>query len=383
MPFLGDLERFAATSLYPWRFAIAAIVIGAGLSLAFLAARRGWLAAARRHPGRTGALVAAVLVVLTPAAWYLGSPLFVRTELQEAPPQAVIASPVPSAEETATAPPAASAPASVPPATPAPTPTAAPVVRSGSFVGADDFHFGRGRATLTEAPDGRHTLRFDGFSVRNGPDLFVYLSPNSEGYAKGAIELDACGRRTGASTHRFPPGPTSEARAVSSSGARSLLSCSQSLRSKADTRRPELHADLGAEQPDEHVALHERGRSGVELRETRDPFRDLGASLSATRERAPPREAGPRRTTQPLGPRSRPRARRTGGALSPVAPHRRPRRRPDRSWAQDGDDRAWSPGIPVGISRGPSVAVAGLISGPIEVRPRRGWCPDSQVARGF
>ena len=83
MPFLGDLERFAATTLYPWRFAIAALAIAVIAVLVILAVRRGWFAAARRHPGRTGMLVAAALVVLAPAAWYLGSPLFVRTELQE------------------------------------------------------------------------------------------------------------------------------------------------------------------------------------------------------------------------------------------------------------------------------------------------------------
>jgi hypothetical protein len=32
-------------------------------------------------------------------------------------------------------------------------------------------------------------VRFDDFSVRNGPDLYVYLSPDPKGYAKGAVEL--------------------------------------------------------------------------------------------------------------------------------------------------------------------------------------------------
>ncbi|MCU0506718.1 MAG: hypothetical protein MUE82_13325, partial [Chloroflexi bacterium] len=96
MPFLGDLERFAATTLYPWRFAIAALAIAATAGFVALAIRRGWFAAARRHPGRTGALVAAVVVVLAPASWYLGSPLFVRTELQEPPIVAVRPTPGPA-----------------------------------------------------------------------------------------------------------------------------------------------------------------------------------------------------------------------------------------------------------------------------------------------
>ena len=200
MPFLGDIERFAATSLYPWRLAIAALAILLAVGLLAIAVRRGWLASARRHPGRTGVLAVAAFAVLAPTAWYFGSPLFLRTELQEPPPAAVIGSPIPSADEPVTVAPVASAPAgpasappsalpSAPPSTLAPSPAAAPLVRSGTFVGADDFHFGRGRATLTEAADGSHTLRFDRFSVRNGPDLFVYLSPDARGYATGAIEL--------------------------------------------------------------------------------------------------------------------------------------------------------------------------------------------------
>ncbi len=206
MSFLGDLERFAATSLYPWRFAIATLAVVAVVGLVVLAARRGWLGAARRHPVRTGVLVAALLIVLAPPTWYLGSPLFVRTELQEPPPQALIASPVPSAAEPTTAPPAATPSAPVPATTPAPTPTAAPPARSGTFVGADDFHFGRGRATLVEAADGNHTLRFDDFSVRNGPDLFVYLSPDPDGYAKGAIELGRLRATDGSFNTPIPAG---------------------------------------------------------------------------------------------------------------------------------------------------------------------------------
>ncbi|HSV93879.1 MAG TPA: hypothetical protein VLH81_12425, partial [Desulfobacterales bacterium] len=192
MPFLGDLERFAATTLYPWRFALAAVTIAAVGGLMVIAARRGWFGAARRHPRRTGVLVTVAVVVLAPAAWYLGSPLFIRTELHEPPPVAVAPTPGPTAAEpSATLPAPPIAPAGSPAVTAAPTtaPTPPPVVRSGNFAGTDDFHFGRGRATLIEATDGTATLRFDDFSVRNGPDLYVYLSPDPTGYAEGAIEL--------------------------------------------------------------------------------------------------------------------------------------------------------------------------------------------------
>lgn len=230
MPLLGDLERFAATTLYPWRFAFAAIAIAATAGFVVLATRRGWFAAARRHKGRTGVLVAAAVVVLAPAAWYLGSPLFVRNELQEPPIVAVVPTPGPRTPEPAgaaaaptaapadsAAPVSTAAPANSP--TPAPTPadapTSAPVVRSGAFTGADDFHFGRGRATLSIAPDGSATLRFDDFSVRNGPDLFVYLSPDPAGYADGAIELGRLRATDGGFNTPIPPGTdVTDARSV-------------------------------------------------------------------------------------------------------------------------------------------------------------------------
>ena len=216
MPLLGDLERFAATALYPLRFVLVAAGIAVVAVLAVVAIRRGWAAAARRHPGRTGVLIAAAFVVLAPAAWYLGSPLFIRTELQEppavagggatdgpSPSLALLPSPGPASPQPSAPNPA---PDSTPVATPVGTPLATTLVRSGSFAGADDFHFGRGRATLTEAADGVVTLRFDDFSVRNGPDLYVFLSPDPSGYADGAIELGRLRATDGSFNTPIPPG---------------------------------------------------------------------------------------------------------------------------------------------------------------------------------
>ena len=224
MPFLGDLERFAATTLYPLRFAFGAFAIAIIVALIVVAIRRGWVAAARRHPGRTGVLIAVGLVVLMPAAWYLGSPLLIRTELNE-PPVAVAASPEPGASAPLVAPvPAASpsavatplGPSSAPSPTAKPTPVATPTVKSGAFSGADEFHFGRGRATLTLALGGSPGLRFDDFSVRNGPDLYVYLSPDPSGYADGAIELGRLRATDGSFNMKIPPG-------VDVTGARSVV----------------------------------------------------------------------------------------------------------------------------------------------------------------
>jgi len=219
MPILGDLERFAATVLYPLRFALAAIAVVVVVVLLVVAVRRGWVAAARRHPGRAGVLAAVALAVLAPAAWYLGSPLFIRTELQEPPIVAVVPTPGPATPGPTAA---AAAPTTAPAGSPAPAPTRAdaptpaPVVRSGAFAGADDFHFGRGRATLTETADGAFALRFDDFSVRNGPDLYVYLSPDPAGYAEGAMELGRLRATDGSFNTPIPPG-------VDVTGARSVV----------------------------------------------------------------------------------------------------------------------------------------------------------------
>ncbi|MCI0584797.1 MAG: DM13 domain-containing protein [Chloroflexi bacterium] len=206
MSFIGDLERFLATSLYPNR-----VPIAIGLAVLFVVAvvvarRRGWFAAARRHPGRTGVAVALTLAIGLPAGWYLGSPIFIRTSLDEPAPTAAAPSPTPPASPTAapTGPTASGSPA-VPTPTPAPT-LAAP--RSGTFTGADEFHFGSGTATLIETAPGAWTVRFENFSVRNGPDLFVYLSADPAGYDDAAIDLGRLKATDGNFNMDLPAGST-------------------------------------------------------------------------------------------------------------------------------------------------------------------------------
>jgi hypothetical protein len=187
MNLIGDLERLFAASIYPLRVPIA-IAIGVGLvGLVIVARRRGWFAAARRHPARTTALVAVVLAIGLPVGWYLASPLFIRTELVEPAPVGVTGA-------TSAAP---SAPA---------LPSATTAVSTGTFRGADEFHFGEGTASIIETAPGRYTLRFEAFSVRNGPDLFVYLSPDAEGYADGALELGTLKATDGAFGYELPEG---------------------------------------------------------------------------------------------------------------------------------------------------------------------------------
>lgn len=204
----------------------------------------------RAHPRLVVVAAVVVLVVALPVANYLLSPLWTRTALHEASPLDVAASvaatapggPAPTTPAPNSAAPVGTTPSGGPPAatkaaasagTPAPAPsaatpaspagaaaTAAPaaptstppvaagprVVARGMFAGADDFHFGRGDALLIEVSPQRYTLRFENFSVRNGPDLFVYLSDDAGGYGKSVLKLGGLRATDGAFNYEVPAG---------------------------------------------------------------------------------------------------------------------------------------------------------------------------------
>ncbi len=204
---LDGLQRTFFDALYTYRIEVAvatAVVAVVGLLIAW---RRGWLAAGRRHPVRAGALLVVLLAVALPFGYYTASPLWIRTVLVEPAPAAVVeATPTPVSTR---------APAATPPGPATPDPTTAPPsatpfaprnVASGTFHGTDDFHFGRGTATVIETAPGRYTLRFEAFSVRNGPDLYVYLSPDADDYARGALELGVLKATDGAFGYELPAG---------------------------------------------------------------------------------------------------------------------------------------------------------------------------------
>ncbi len=215
MQLLDDFGRAFFGALYDWRLVVLAGSIVAGVAILGLAIRRGWFSAARRHPGRTGAIGAVVLAIGLPLTWYLASPIFLRTSLVEADDAVPILAPPPSPDRTpaptptlAASTPATAGPSDVPTATPTAEPTASrpTVVATGSFHGSDDFHFGRGTATIVETAPGRYRLRFADFSVRNGPDLYVYLSPSADGYADGSLELGRLKATDGAFGYDLPAG---------------------------------------------------------------------------------------------------------------------------------------------------------------------------------
>ena len=127
-------------------------------------------------PVRRGAAIAIVLV-FAGVAWYLGSPLFIRTTLNEAAPVAVA---VVSASPTRGAP--APAPALTPP------PTAPEALPTGELGFVDSIHNGKGKVLLLRTADGV-VLRFEKVAITNAPDIHVYLSPETGGTWTEATSL--------------------------------------------------------------------------------------------------------------------------------------------------------------------------------------------------
>jgi Electron transfer DM13 len=202
--------------LYPNRGLVALVAAVAVAVLALVGWRRGWHVTARRHPRAAAAVVIASLAVALPLGWYLGSPLFIRTALVEPAPVVVggpTSSEAPEESIDASSPPAspspeqhpAASPTTVPPSSPSQPPQSLQMFQ-GRFVGADDFHFARGRARLIETAPGSWVLRIEDFSVRNGPDLYVYLSPRAGGYARGAVEVGTLKATDGSFNYRLPAG---------------------------------------------------------------------------------------------------------------------------------------------------------------------------------
>jgi hypothetical protein len=199
MTILGDLERFVSEDLYPYRVPVTIGLIIAVVMVVALVYRLGWHLVAWRHKLLAAVAAVALVAVAVPSGDYFLSPLWERSHLEEDSPLVADMDEMPAGSD---APLDAETPD--PPADGAAF--EAMVTHEGEFSGADDFHFGRGKALLIETAPGAYTLRFEEFSVRNGPDLFVYLSPSPDGYGEGSLELGQLKATDGAFNYEVPPG---------------------------------------------------------------------------------------------------------------------------------------------------------------------------------
>ncbi len=120
-------------------------------------------------------IIISVVAIVGGLAYYLGSPLFLNTIVNES-------SPVQLDRENEINLPEEALGIEI-----------GGVLISGSFVGADDFHSSSGEALLIRSDSGELFLRFENFEVRNGPDLYVYLARSTD-IGDGFVNL---GRLTG------------------------------------------------------------------------------------------------------------------------------------------------------------------------------------------
>ncbi len=160
---------------------------------------------------RTWIIVGVVVAVpVLAVAWWLGSPLFLDTEVDEEFP--VSADAVATDDTTEEEVEQELAEAVAEPDTAAsddiPDEDEPSLITSGQFVDFDNSHRGTGTATIYELDDGGKVLRFENFEVTNGPDLRVYLVPNSNpessGDITGYVELGALKGNIGDQNYEIP-----------------------------------------------------------------------------------------------------------------------------------------------------------------------------------
>jgi len=120
------------------------------------------------HPARLVGGLAALATLLV-IAWYLGSPLFVRTYMNEALPSSA-----PTADTSAGF---ATGEVSAPPTA---TSVGARVLRSGDLGYVDPIHNGNGQVRILDV-GGRRFVRFENVMLTNAPDVHVYLSRRTGG----------------------------------------------------------------------------------------------------------------------------------------------------------------------------------------------------------
>ena len=96
--------------------------------------------------------------------------------------------------------------------TPVATPTAffpaatAGIISRGEWQDGEPGHNGSGIAQIIRLEDGGLVLRVEEFSVTNGPDLVVVLSPDDDGYADGSLNLGALKATDGNFNYDIPAG---------------------------------------------------------------------------------------------------------------------------------------------------------------------------------
>jgi hypothetical protein len=192
----GELETLISEHLYPYRYVITPLLALALAAAVFFAWRMGLHRLLWRHRLVSTALGVPILALSLVAGDYFASPLWERSFLEEA-------SPLQAAADIGVDAPLAGSGAS----TSSNAGGAPRMTHQGVFKGADDFHFGRGDAIIIRTEANANVLRFENFSVRNGPDLYVYLSADESGRrVDEALNLGRLKATDGAFNYEIPAG---------------------------------------------------------------------------------------------------------------------------------------------------------------------------------
>jgi hypothetical protein len=136
-----------------------------------------------------GALVAIALAV--PLVAFVIVPIFARSTLHEAAPMAS-ASPAPAA-------PTSGSPAGTP------APPSSQVLLTGGLRRLDAVHYGSGTVTAVRIGEQRF-LRFESVEIAGAPNMFVYLSMNSDGQPGSYSDLGALKATNGSFNYEIPTG---------------------------------------------------------------------------------------------------------------------------------------------------------------------------------
>lgn len=141
---------------------------------------------------RRPAVRIAAIVLAIPAlglAWWLGSPLFLDDTVDEAFPLSAAAE-VPDDMTQEQVEKEMDEAAAVEVTAEDPMPSEPTLLASANFAGADEFHQGSGTASVYELGDGSQVLRFEDFTVTNGPALRVIVTPSVSEISRNQLETD-------------------------------------------------------------------------------------------------------------------------------------------------------------------------------------------------
>ena len=211
--FLGDIERLLA-DLYPYRWPLSVLALLVLTGVVAFGYRKGWHLLVWQRRMAVAIIGTPVLALLIVLGLWLGSPLFTNKTVVEEFPFAAAAE-VPSGMSRDAVEQVMDTMAKLDSAMTEAMPEmmesgVATKVKSGSFRDADSFHRGSGLAIIYRGPGGGHVLRLDSFSVTNGPELHVMLSPHrdptrgSEVRTQGYVDLGKLKGNKGDQNYEIP-----------------------------------------------------------------------------------------------------------------------------------------------------------------------------------